>query len=199
MTENMIVTTTRPGDPVDLVSDSDGTPVEWMEIRVLDEKGEPVPVGETGDLQVRGPSQALGYFHRDDLYASASPDGDWFDTGDVARLRHDGGIRIVGRTKDLVIRGGENVPVAEVEDLTLRHPAIAEVAVIGLPDDRLGERACAVIRCDGPPPSLPDLTRHLDEAGMAKQFWPERVEVVDDFPRTPSGKIQKFKLREQFA
>ena len=199
MTENMIVTTTRPGDPVYLVSDSDGTPVEWMEIRVLDEDGMPVAPGKTGDLQVRGPNQALGYFHRDDLYAAASPDGDWFDTGDVARLRPDGGIRIVGRTKDLVIRGGENVPVAEVEDLTLRHPAIAEVAVIGLPDDRLGERACAVIRCDGPPPSLPDLTHHLDEAGMAKQFWPERVEVVDDFPRTPSGKIQKFKLREQFT
>ena len=199
MTENMIVTTTRPGDPVELVSESDGTPVDWMEIRVLDDSGEPVAPGEVGDLQVRGPSQALGYFHRDDLYAEASPDGDWFDTGDVARLRPDGGIRIVGRTKDLVIRGGENVPVAEVEDLALRHPAVAEVAVIGLPDERLGERACAVVRSDGAPPTLPDLTRHLDDAGMAKQFWPERLEVVDDFPRTPSGKIQKFKLRELYT
>ena len=120
MTENMIVTTTRPGDPVELVSDSDGTPVDWMEIRVVD-GGRPVEVGASGDLQTRGPSQSLGYFDREDLYRAAAPDGDWFDTGDVARLRADGGIRIVGRTKDLVIRGGENVPVAEVEALLLRH------------------------------------------------------------------------------
>jgi len=199
MTENMIVTTTRPGDPVELVSDSDGTPVDWMEVRIVDDSGASLGPGRTGDLQVRGPNQALGYFHRDDLYTEASPDGEWFDTGDVARLRPDGGIRIVGRTKDLVIRGGENVPVAEVEDVALRHPAIAEVAVIGLPDERLGERACAVVRCDGDPPTLVDLTDLLREAGMAKQFWPERLEVVDDFPRTPSGKIQKFKLRERFG
>ncbi|MDH3679377.1 MAG: AMP-binding protein [Acidimicrobiia bacterium] len=199
MTENMIVTTTRPGDPIEEVSDSDGTPVDWMEIRVVDDAGDPVAAGESGNLQVRGPSQALGYFHRADLYRAASPDGDWFDTGDVARLRTDGGIRIVGRTKDLVIRGGENVPVAEVEDLLLRHPDVAEAAVIGLPDERLGERACAVVRTEGEAPSLADLTALLDGAGMAKQFWPERLEVVDDFPRTPSGKIQKFKLRQRFT
>ena len=196
MTENMVVTTTRPGDPLELVSDSDGTVVDWMEIRILDDDGQPVAVGESGNLEVRGPSQALGYFHRPDLYRDASPDGDWFATGDVARLRADGGIRIVGRTKDLVIRGGENVPVAEVEDLVLRHPAVVEVAVIGLPDERLGERACAVITVEGTPPSLDDLTSLLDDAGMAKQFWPERLEVLAELPHTPSGKIQKFKLRE---
>lgn len=195
MTENMIVTTTRPGDPVELVSDSDGTTVDWMEIRVLDENGVPVGPGGVGDLQCRGPSQALGYFHRDDLYRAASPDGDWFDTGDVARVRADHGIRIVGRTKDLVIRGGENIPVAEVEDLLLRHPAIDEVAVIGLPDDRLGERACAVVSSSDPGLTLGALTSFLDEAGMAKQFWPERLVLMDEMPRTPSGKIQKFKLR----
>lgn len=195
MTENMIVTTTRVGDPVESVSDSDGTPVDWMEIRVLDADRHPVAVGESGDLEVRGPSQALGYFHRDDLYRAASPDGDWFATGDVARVRSDGGIRIVGRTKDLVIRGGENIPVAEVEDLLLRHPAVADVAVIGVPDDRLGERACAVITVEGQAPTLSDLTEYLENAGMAKQFWPERLEIVQEMPRTPSGKIQKFKLR----
>ncbi|MEL7209164.1 MAG: AMP-binding protein [Actinomycetota bacterium] len=197
MTENMIVTTTRPGDPVDLVSDSDGTPVEHMEIRVVDDEGRAVEVGQAGNLQCRGPSQALGYFHRQDLYAAAAPDGDWFDTGDVARLRGDGGIRIVGRTKDLVIRGGENVPVAEVEDLLLRHPAVAEVAVVAVPDDRLGERACAVITPpEGQPaPELHQLTAFLEEAGMARQFWPERLTVMAEMPHTPSGKIQKFKLR----
>ncbi len=199
MTENMIVTTTRPGDPVELVSDSDGTPVDWMEIRVIDEAGNAVGVGQSGDLEVRGPSQALGYFHRDDLYRDASPDGDWFATGDVVRVRDDGGIRIVGRTKDLVIRGGENVPVAEVEDLILRHPSVVEVAVIGMPDERLGERACAVITVDGPEPSLAELTAVLDDAGMAKQFWPEQLAVMAEMPHTPSGKVQKFKLREQLS
>ncbi len=199
MTENMITTTTRPGDPVELVSDSDGTTVDWMEIRILDQDGVPVGIGGTGDLQCRGPSQALGYFHRPDLYEAASPDGDWFDTGDVARVRSDGGIRIVGRTKDLVIRGGENIPVAEVEDLLLRHPGIDEVAVIGLPDDRLGERACAVVSAAVSDLTLESLTSFLSEAGMARQFWPERLVVMDDMPRTPSGKIQKCKLRQELG
>lgn len=199
MTENMVTTTTRPGDPVELVSDSDGTPVDWMEIRVLDENGQPVEPGGVGDLQCRGPSQALGYFHRTDLYEAASPDGDWFGTGDVARLRADGGIRIVGRTKDLIIRGGENVPVAEVESLLLRHPEVDEVVVIGLPDDRLGERACAVVASANLNLQLGQLTSFLDDAGMAKQYWPERLEVMNDMPRTPSGKIQKFKLREMLG
>ncbi len=194
MTENMIVTTTRPGDPVGLVSDSDGTPVDWMEIRVVDDDG--VEVGSTGHLQTRGPSQALGYFHRQDLYDAATRDGDWFDTGDVARVRADGGIRIVGRTKDLIIRGGENIPVAEVEDLLLRHPAVTEVAVVGLPDERLGERACAVITSPAADLTLQALTGYLHEAGMARQFWPERLVLMDEMPHTPSGKIQKFKLRE---
>ncbi|MGI9597549.1 MAG: AMP-binding protein [Acidimicrobiales bacterium] len=199
MTENMITTTSRPGDPVELVSDSDGTPVDWMEIRVLGENGLPVGPGGIGALQSRGPNQALGYFHRPDLYAAASPDGDWFDTGDVARLREDHGIRIVGRTKDLVIRGGENIPVAEVEDLLLRHPAVNDVAVVGLADDRLGERACAVVTTTDLGLTLGGLTSFLENAGMARQFWPERLVLQDDMPRTPSGKIQKYQLREQLG
>lgn len=197
MTENMIVTTTRPGDPASLVADSDGTPLDWMEIRIIDDDGKPVDVGGVGNLSCRGPSQALGYFHRPDLYAAASPDGDWFDTGDVARLREDGGIRISGRTKDLVIRGGENIPVAEIENVLYTHPAVVEVAVVGVPDERLGERACAVVvpTPGVAPPTLADLTRFLEEAGMAKQFWPERLELRDSMPKTPSGKIQKFQLR----
>ena len=196
MTENMIVTTTRAGDAVSLVSDSDGTVVDWMEIRVTNDDGTPVAAGESGNLACRGPSQALGYFHRPDLYEAASPDGDWFDTGDVARLRDDGGIRIVGRTKDIIIRGGENVPVAEVEAALYRHPSVAEVSIIGIPHERLGEQACAFVAPEGTEPTLSELTTFLDELGMAKQFWPERLEIMADMPKTPSGKIQKFKLRE---
>ncbi|MFN0090791.1 MAG: AMP-binding protein [Acidimicrobiales bacterium] len=199
MTENAVVTTTRPGQPVEVVSSSDGTPVDWMEIRVVDDDLVERPVGETGRLQVRGPSQALGYFHRPDVYAEATtPDG-WFDTGDLAWRREDGGIRISGRRKDLVIRGGENIPVVEVEAVLYTHPKVREVAVIGLPDERLGERACAVVAPEGEPPTLAELTAHLAEQGAAKQYWPERLELVDEMPKTPSGKIQKFQLRQRFG
>lgn len=203
MTENMIVTTTRPGDPAELVADSDGTVVDWMEVRIVDEAGNEVPVDGVGDLQVRGPSQALGYFKRPDIYAAASPGDGWFDTGDLARRRADGGIRIVGRTKDLVIRGGENIPVAEIENVLFTHPAVAEVAVVAVAHERLGEQACAVIvvreHAAANPPTLGELTAFLAEAGMAKQFWPEQLRLVDSMPRTPSGKIQKFQLRQQIA
>lgn len=197
MTENMIVTTTRVGDPPELVADSDGTPVDYMEVRIVDEAGAEVPVGGVGALQVRGPSQALGYFKRPDIYAAASPGEGWFDTGDLARRRPDGGIRISGRTKDLIIRGGENIPVAEIENLLFTHPAVAEVAVVALPHDRLGEQACAVltVREGAAAPTLAELTAFLGEAGMAKQFWPEHLAVVEAMPKTPSGKIQKFQLR----
>lgn len=205
MTENGAVTMTRRGDPVAVVSDSDGIPVAWMESRVVLEDGNDAPVGQTGRLLVRGASQTVGYFKRDDLYqAQLTPDtdgrGDWFDTGDLARRRDDGGIRISGRTKDLVIRGGENVPVVEVEAVLFGHPKVREVAVIGYPDERLGERACAVIIPEGSDgPSLGELTDWLAAAGMAKQFWPERLELVDALPKTPSGKVQKFHLREQYG
>ena len=150
MTENGAVTMTRPGDPVEVKCDSDGQPIGWMEIRIVDDAGVEVPIGSTGQLLTRGASQTIGYFKRDDLYqAQLSPGNDnrgpWFDTGDLARRRVDGGVRINGRTKDLVIRGGENVPVVEVEAVLFGHPRVREVAVIGYPDERLGERACAVV------------------------------------------------------
>jgi cyclohexanecarboxylate-CoA ligase len=97
----------------------------------------------------------------------------------------------------VISRGGENIPVAEVEAALLRHPAIRDVAVVGYPDERLGERACAVLIPEGSAPSLDDLKAHLDGLAMAKQYWPERVEIVDTLPKTPSGKIQKFQLRAQ--
>ena len=206
MTENGGVTLTRPGDPIALVADSDGIPIAWMDVRVVDEQGQEVPVDGIGRLLVRGASQTIGYFKRPDLYEaqlSAADDGggDWFDTGDLARRRADGGIRIAGRTKDLVIRGGENVPVVEVEAVLFGHPKVREVAVIGVPDERLGERACAVVVAaeDVAPPTLEELTAFLGEAGMAKQFWPERLEVLDALPKTPSGKTQKYQLRERFS
>jgi cyclohexanecarboxylate-CoA ligase len=188
MTENGTVTITRPEDPPDRAAMSDGRPVDWMRVRIA----------EGGRLQVRGASQCLGYLGRPDLYEAALTDG-WFDTGDLARDDGFGGIRIAGRVKDLIVRGGEKVPVVEVEAALLRHPAVRDVAIVGYADERLGERACAIVVADGPPPKLAELTAHLAGLGMAKQYWPERLELWDELPKTPSGKIQKFLLRDQIG
>lgn len=196
MTENGIVTMTGPDDPDDVVAGSDGVCVPWMAVRVVGPDGAGVEVGEIGRLQVRGAAQTIGYFHRPDLYAAAVTADGWFDTGDLARLRPDGGIRIAGRTKDLIIRCGENIPVVEVESELRRHPLVADVAIVGYPDPRLGERACAVVVPSGTfAPTLAELTGHLAALGMAKAYWPERLEVRSELPRTPSGKVQKFVLR----
>ncbi|MGP0058765.1 MAG: AMP-binding protein [Beijerinckiaceae bacterium] len=143
MSENGAVTTTRPEDTEEKVTTTDGCPLPGMEVRVVDVNGRVRPVSEEGQLQVRGCSNFVGYMKRPNL-AQVDADG-WFDTGDIARMDSDGYIRIAGRAKDIIIRGGENIPVVEVEDLLFRHPAVAAVAIVGYPDPRLGERACACV------------------------------------------------------
>jgi cyclohexanecarboxylate-CoA ligase len=198
MTENGGLTITRKSDPQEKVFSTDGRALPGSAVRVVDENGRPVPADTAGDLQARGITHFVGYHKKPQLNA-IDADG-WFDTGDLARMDRDGYIRIVGRTKDVIIRGGENIPVAEVENLIYRHPKVAECAVVAMPDERLGERACAfVVSKDNVPFDLPELAQFLAEQGMAKPYWPERVEQVPEMPRTPSGKIQKFRLRELAA
>lgn len=130
----------------------------------------------------------------------ASFDGDWFDTGDLATIDEGGYLAIAGRTKDVIIRGGENIPVAYVENVLYEHPDVTAVAVVGYPDPRLQERACACVALrPGAALSLEELQQFLAGKGVAKPYWPERLEVLEDLPRTASGKIQKFVLRDQFA
>jgi cyclohexanecarboxylate-CoA ligase len=186
-----------PEDSIEVVSSSDGRRVPPMEVRVVDELGRPVRPGDPGRLLTKGPSMFVGYLGRMDLYDQVvAPDG-WFDTGDVGYETKDDGIRISGRTKDIIIRGGENIPVVEIENLLFRHPQVKDVAVVGYADDRLGERACAVIVADGEPLTLAELGEYLAGEGMAKQYWPERIETRVELPRTPSGKVQKYKLRDE--
>jgi cyclohexanecarboxylate-CoA ligase len=195
MSENGAVTTTRPGDPEEKTTSTDGCPLPGMEVRIVDGEGRVAPAGEEGRLQVRGCSNFVGYLKRPDL-DTTDAEG-WFDTGDLARMDADGYIRIAGRSKDIIIRGGENIPVVEVEGLLFRHPAVAEVAVVGYPDERLGERACAFIRLrEGASLSFEEMVAHLEAQRMARQYMPERLEIVEELPRTPSGKIRKFRLRE---
>jgi cyclohexanecarboxylate-CoA ligase len=195
MTENAGLSITRKTDPQEKVFTTDGRALPGCEVRVVDENKRPVRADTAGHLQARGITHFVGYHKRPQLN-SIDADG-WFDTGDLARMDGDGYIRIVGRTKDVIIRGGENIPVAEVENLIYRHPNVAECAVVGMPDERLGERGCAfVVPKADTSLTLAELARFLSGEGMAKQYWPERLELLPEMPRTPSGKIQKFRLRE---
>lgn len=195
MTENGGVTITRPNDAPEKVYGTDGHPIEGMEVRVVDDGGAPLPAGEAGDLQVRGMANFVGYLKRPELN-DVDSEG-WFHTGDLARMDSDGYIRISGRSKDVIIRGGENIPVVEIENVLYRHPAVLEAAIVAMPDPRLGERGCAfVVAREGETIDLEELRRFLFDEGVARQYWPERVEMVDTMPRTASGKIQKFRLRE---
>ncbi|MCB1382908.1 MAG: AMP-binding protein [Notoacmeibacter sp.] len=195
MSENGAVTTARIEDADDKVTGTDGCPLPGMEVRVVDAMNQPLSAGEEGQLQVRGCSNFVGYMKRPGL-ANITLDG-WFDTGDIARMDSDGYIRIAGRSKDIIIRGGENIPVVEVENLLFKHPAVSVVAIVGYPDERLGERACAyVVPKTGMELTFEEMKAYLLSQKMAVQYVPERLEIVEDVPRTPSGKIQKFKLRE---
>jgi cyclohexanecarboxylate-CoA ligase len=198
MTENGAVTVARPGDPPEKIFGTDGRAIGGMEVRVVDAEGRVVPTGTVGRLQARGTFTFVGYLKKPELNAWDTEG--WFETGDLARMDEDGYIRITGRSKDVIIRGGENIPVVEIENLLYRHPKVQDVAVVAMPDPRLGERACAfVVPRSGERPSFDEMTAFLAREGMAKNYWPERLELVEAMPRTPSGKIQKFKLRETAA
>jgi cyclohexanecarboxylate-CoA ligase len=196
MSECGVVTMTGPNDPPDAVFNSDGRSLPGMAVRVVDGSNQPVPPGTEGKLKTQGSCLFVGYLKRPEAY-DVDADG-WFDTGDIARMDADGYIRITGRAKDIIIRGGENIPVAEVEELLYRHPAVQDAAIVAMPDARLGERACAFVTLKpGTAFDLDSLTSWLAAAGTARTYWPERLEIVPDMPRTASGKIQKFELRER--
>jgi cyclohexanecarboxylate-CoA ligase len=195
MTESLSSTLTEPSRAADKSSRTDGRALEGVEVKVVDVDGRRLPVGETGRLLVRGAQMFMGYYKRPDI-ETFDAEG-WFDTGDLAYMDDEGYIRINGRSKDVLIRGGENVPVFEIEALLYQHPAVAMAAIVGYPDERLGERACAfVVLKPGATLDLATVQAYMAECKVAKQYWPERVEVLPQLPATPSGKIQKFKLRE---
>jgi cyclohexanecarboxylate-CoA ligase len=195
MTETGAVTISKPDDPPEKVFHTDGCALAGMELRVVDASNRPLPAGPEGHLQVRGCANFVGYLKRPHYHATDA-DG-WFDTGDLARMDEDGYIRITGRTKDIIIRGGENIPVVEIENLIRRHPAVQDIAIVGAPDARLGERACAfVVPKNGASLSLQNLVEFLLQQKVAKTYLPERLELAGELPRTPSGKIQNFKLRQ---
>ncbi|MGA0542429.1 cyclohexanecarboxylate-CoA ligase [Neotabrizicola sp. VNH66] len=196
MTENGAVTVVAPEDPDDRSVNTDGFALPGMELQIRGADGGPVASGHEGELFVRGCSNFAGYLKRPQ-WNSTDAEG-WFDTGDLARMDAEGYIRICGRSKDVIIRGAENIPVVEVEALLYRHPAVQQVAIVAYPDDRLGERACAfVVPRAGQAIDFSGMVSFLESQHLARQYFPERLELRDRLPATASGKIQKFALRNE--
>jgi len=197
MSENGAVTLIKLDDDDERAFTTDGVALPGVELKVVDvdASGPALPAGEAGKLYVRSCSNFGGYLKRQQWNATDA-DG-WFDTGDLARIDAQGYIRITGRSKDVIIRGGENIPVVEVEAMLYRHPAVAMAAVVAYPDERLGERACAiVVPKPGQSLTMEEMVAYFKVQKVAVQYIPERLEVLSTMPATPSGKIQKFKLRE---
>lgn len=198
-TESPPHTLVHPEDPVANAWESDGRPLSGIEIRIVDEDGKPLPAGETGEEQSRGPNTFIGYLGEPELTAKDFDAATgWYRSGDLARMRPDGSVRIVGRLKDIIVRGGQNISVREVEDYLSAHPAVQAVAVVAVPHQRLGETGCAVIVArQGASLDLPELTAFLEAKGVARFKFPERLEIWPALPTTPSGKIQKFVIRKE--
>jgi cyclohexanecarboxylate-CoA ligase len=195
MSENGAITLIKLDDADERAFTTDGCALPGAEVKVVDTDGKTLPPGGTGKLLVRSCSNFGGYLKRPQ-WNNTDADG-WFDTGDLARMDEAGYIRITGRSKDVIIRGGENIPVVEVEALLYRHPAVAQVAIVAYADERLGERACAVIvPKSGQTIDFGEMTSFLKSHKLAVQYIPERLILREAMPATPSGKIQKFRLRE---
>lgn len=201
MTECFVGSASPADDTEDKLWGTDGRAMPGGELAVFDEtRTRMLPPGEIGELATRGPHVALGYFNDPERTAKAfSPDG-WLFTNDLATVDAEGYMRIVGRQKDIINRGGLKISAREVEEFLLQHPLVKEAAVVAVPDDRLGEKSCAFVVPRGSiAPKLAELVGFLEERGIAKYKLPEFLVVIPAFPMTPSGKIQKFVLRDGVA
>jgi acyl-CoA synthetase (AMP-forming)/AMP-acid ligase II len=198
-TEVLVATWNRPDATADQKRHTDGLAMSHVELRVVDDEGAEVAPGTSGELEVRGPNTCVGFFADPDRTAATFHDG-WVRSGDLVRVDDDGHLTVVGRKKEIIIRGGINITPREIEELLLAFPEVERAAVIGLPDERLGERTCAcVVLRAGRSLDMATMVERLDAAGLAVYKRPERLEVVDTLPATASGKIQKHELIRLFT
>lgn len=197
MSECLGHTSPLPGEPADARLRREGRPFPGTQLRAVDERARPVGPGVVGRVQVRGPSLFLGYARSGKVEPPAlTPDG-YFATGDLATLDATGVVQIMGREKDIIIRGGRNIDITEVERAVASHPRVSQVCVVPVPDELLGERVAAlVVTADGGPMPLAELTAHLHAAGLSKTKWPEYVFGVDALPQTKVGKVSRAAARD---
>lgn len=190
-----------PRDTEEQLANTEGAPVPGCEVRIVTEDGSVASTGQEGEVRLKGPMVCLGYTDAE-ATAAAFDDEGWFRTGDLGILRDDGHLALTGRLKDVIIRKGENISAKEVEDLLFTHPKVADVAVIGLPDEDRGERVAAVVeRAEGVDDlTFAEMSAHLNAAGLMTRKIPEQLEVVEALPRNETlRKVLKFKLRETYA
>ncbi|HJX87283.1 MAG TPA: AMP-binding protein, partial [Gemmatimonadales bacterium] len=199
-TETGLGTLASPFDSAAKMWGSDGRAMPGVALRIVDDDGTPLPPGAEGNFELTGPTVFEGYLDRPDLTAEVFTADGWYRTGDLATIDDEGYLRITGRVRDVINRGGEKIPVSEIEQLIYTHPSVDDVAIVAMPDERLGERACAFVTlAPGGKLTFSALQRFLDEHEVSKHYWPERLEIIAEIPRNAVGKIQKFLLREQAA
>lgn len=192
-TESVPHVCVRPTDCLANAGRSAGRPMRGIEVRIVDKDRKPVPVGEIGEEASRGPHMFSGYINAPELTEAVLDDDGWFYSGDLAQMDADGNIRIVGRIKDIIVRGGENLNSNQIDENLEGFPLITDHAIIGMPDERLGERICAFLvpRAGLDTVSKDELLEYLKSKNVHKRYWPERVELIDEIPRTESGKVKK--------
>nr|WP_180930859.1 medium-chain fatty-acid--CoA ligase [Escherichia coli] len=185
-------------DPLSRFMHTDGYAAAGVEIKVVDDARKTLPPGCEGEEASRGPNVFMGYFDEPELTARALDEEGWYYSGDLCRMDEAGYIKITGRKKDIIVRGGENISSREVEDILLQHPKIRDACVVAMPDERLGERSCAYVVLKAPHHSLSleEVVAFFSRKRVAKYKYPEHIVVIEKLPRTASGKIQKFLLRK---
>ncbi|WP_085459912.1 medium-chain fatty-acid--CoA ligase [Escherichia coli] len=185
-------------DPLSRFMHTDGYAAAGVEIKVVDDARKTLPPGYEGEEASRGPNVFMGYFDEPELTARALDEEGWYYSGDLCRMDEAGYIKITGRKKDIIVRGGENISSREVEDILLQHPKIHDACVVAMPDERLGERSCAYVVLKAPHHSLSleEVVAFFSRKRVAKYKYPEHIVVIEKLPRTVSGKIQKFLLRK---
>ena len=185
-------------DPLSRFMHTDGYAAAGVEIKVVDDARKTLPPGCEGEEASRGPNVFMGYFDEPELTARALDEEGWYYSGDLCRMDEAGYIKITGRKKDIIVRGGENISSREVEDILLQHPKIHDACVVAMPDERLGERSCAYVVLKAPHHSLSleEVVAFFSRKRVAKYKYPEHIVVIEKLPRTASGKIQKFLLRK---
>ncbi|EEW4176009.1 medium-chain fatty-acid--CoA ligase [Escherichia coli] len=185
-------------DPLSRFMHTDGYAGAGVEIKVVDDARKTLPPGCEGEEASRGPNVFMGYFDEPELTARALDEEGWYYSGDLCRMDEAGYIKITGRKKDIIVRGGENISSREVEDILLQHPKIHDACVVAMPDERLGERSCAYVVLKAPHHSLSleEVVAFFSRKRVAKYKYPEHIVVIEKLPRTASGKIQKFLLRK---